>query len=99
MVTPGRDPALALKSVIEHPPDAEHTLLFGSAVFSFAEPVHHRGPLKSEFPGAPLMLARPYDTICQVPGTVMMAPTDRLNVESPPNRPTLAPVTGATLGA
>jgi hypothetical protein len=66
--TPVIAPALRLRSARRHPPDAgEHILPFGSTVFSFAAPAHQRGPLKSEFAGAPLILARPHEAVRQVP--------------------------------
>src|SRR5438445_2029060 len=62
MVTPAIDPALRLKSACTHPPLAGvHTSSFGFGVFSFAAPVHHRGPDCAELEGSPLMSARPHD--------------------------------------
>src|SRR6266496_575736 len=69
MVTPAIDPALRLKSACTHPPSAgEHTSSFGLGVFSFAAPVHQRGPDSAELEGSPLMSARPHDATRQVPG-------------------------------
>ena len=71
MVTPAIDPALRLKSACTHPPLAGvHTSSFGFGVFSFAAPVHHRGPDCAELEGSPLMSARPHDATRHVPASV-----------------------------
>src|SRR5258706_8154404 len=87
MPTPGMAPAFRLKSAWAQPPDAGwHCRPFGSLVFSFAVPVHQRGPFHDELAGSPLASPRPHDCSRHVPEVETPALPNNANVESPPKR-------------
>src|SRR5207302_7719672 len=89
IVTPGNEPAFLppnpgnVSARVQAPDAGAHTAELGSGVFSFAAPVHHRGPFSGPV-GSAFALARPNDVSRHVPGTVTVAPADKAKLAVSP---------------
>src|SRR6266566_1258726 len=91
IVTPAIWPAVRVMSGTllpeAHPPEEGAQLPpFGLAVFSFAPPVHQRGPLCAELAGLELASPRPNDVSRHVPGVDSVTLPNNANDGFPPKR-------------